>query len=332
MHAPALLPAADAISDVPPPAIPLAVVMNVRSGHLDSDERLQVVRGALEAAGRMHSLWPVESADSLADAVARARNWALERSGALVAAGGDGTVNTLAQVAFRSQLPVGILPQGTFNYVARSHRIPVELEPSLRSLLQSRPVPVQVGRVNGHLFLVNASMGLYPQVLEDREAFKQQWGRYRFNAALSALLTVMREHRNWTLELDLGDREVVVRTATLFVGNNRMQLDRLGLPESQVIGHGLLGAVVVKPVSRWGLLGLALRGALGRLAEADAAQNFAFRRLTVRTRGRRSHRTTRVAVDGEVMRFDTPLHFDVATLPLLLPPSETPAAEAESRP
>ena len=48
---------------------------------------------------------------------------------------------------------------------------------------------MQVGLVNDRVFLVNASLGLYAKLLEDREAFKAQYGRHRWVAFWSGLLT-----------------------------------------------------------------------------------------------------------------------------------------------
>jgi diacylglycerol kinase family enzyme len=302
--------------------LPLAVVMNVHSGHLDSEQRRAQVEQALQASGRDWRLWPVEQGGGLQQAVDEAARWVGERGGALVAAGGDGTLNGVAQAAHAEGCPLGVLPQGTFNYFARSHGIPEELEESLAALMAARPRPVQVGQVNGRLFLVNASLGLYPQLLQDREAFKRQFGRYRINAALSALLTVLREHRRWTLTLELpGRAPTTVRSTTLFVGNNPLQLQQLGLPQAGRVGHGVLGVVMVKSVGRLGLLALAARGALGKLAQADAAVDFAARTLSVRAVGR-SHAPVKVAVDGEILRLQPPLRFEVALRPLhlLLPP------------
>lgn len=302
-------------------AWPLAVVMNVHAGPLDSDQRRAFVQQALHHAARPYRLWPVEHGEGLDKAVREASDWAAARGGALVAAGGDGTLNAVAQAAHAEGRPLGVLPQGTFNYFARAHGIPVTLEASLANLLRGRPRPVQVGQVNGRVFLVNASLGLYPQVLQDREAFKRQWGRYRINAALSALFTVLREHRQLTLELAMEGRQTRVRSTTLFIGNNPLQLQQLGLPMAELVGHGVLGAVMVRPLGRLGLLALVMRGALGRLAQADATVDFAFGVLTVQSVGRR-RKPVRVAVDGELLHLMPPLRFEVAARPLhlLLPP------------
>ena len=309
-----------------PADAPLFIVLNTGSGSQDAGHTREVIERLLGEAGRRHRVLPVQDGRRLPAVAWQAVQEARMQQGIVVAAGGDGTINAVAQAVLGSGLPFGVLPQGTFNYFSREYGIPADTESAVRLLLNGRLRSVQVGRVNDRIFLVNASLGLYPQVLQDREAFKQQWGRYRFNAVLSALMTVMREHRDWDLELELGDRQVQVRTATLFVGNNRLQLDKLGLPESAVIGEGALAAVMVKPLNRLGLILLALRGAMGRLAEADAAVNFAFRRMTVRPHGRRTRRIA-VAIDGEVLRFDAPLTFDVAPRPLqMLLPAEAPAA------
>jgi hypothetical protein len=87
----------------------------------------------------------------------------------VVAAGGDGTINTVAHEAVRQGCLFGVLPQGTFNYFGRTHGIPEDLAEAVRALLRARVTPVQVGMVNDRIFLVNASVGLYPQLLEARE-------------------------------------------------------------------------------------------------------------------------------------------------------------------
>lgn len=310
-------------------ALALAIVLNCGSGHQETQARMDTLHGVLEGAGRRHEVFCIDGQRPPREVAEQAVAWAVARQGAVVAAGGDGTLNTVAQALLPTGLPMGVLPQGTFNYFARNHGIPTDMEQAVRALLTARESPVQVGLLNDRVFLVNASLGLYPQLLEDRETFKKQFGRYRFNAMLAALGTILRQHRTWTLELDLNGRSAVVRTATLFVGNNRMQVEQLGLPEAQATGAGLLTAVMVKPVGRLGMLGLALRGALGHLAEAANAVDFAFRRLTVTPAHGPRERRLRVALDGEVLHMRTPLTFAVSPTPLrlLVPAEETGAAD-----
>ncbi|NML18851.1 diacylglycerol/lipid kinase family protein [Azohydromonas caseinilytica] len=298
--------------------MPLAIVVNCGSGHQETQARIETLRRVMLEAGRRHEIWRIDEEHSPQEVAAHAVDWAVTHSGAVVAAGGDGTLNTLAQAVLPTGRPMGVVPQGTFNYFARSHGLATDTEEAARQLLAARPRPVQVGLLNDRVFLVNASLGLYPQLLQDREAFKRQFGRYRFNAMLAALGTILRHHHEWTLELELGDRSVTVRTATLFVSNNRLQVEQLGLPEAAAAGAGALAAVMVRPVGRLGMLGLALRGALGRLAEASNAVDFAFRRLTVSPGIGRRARRLQAAIDGEVLWLHTPLTFTVSPTPLQL--------------
>jgi len=234
-----------------------------------------------------------------------------------VAVGGDGTINTVAQAALTQGCPLGVIPQGTFNLFARDHGIPQDAQEAARALVDAQALPVQVGRLNDRLFLVNGSLGLYPQLLQDREAFKEQLGRRRWVAVLAALVTVFKWGRQLTLEIELEGEHIAVRTPTLFVGNNRLQLERIGLEAQTVarVGEGRLAAIVLQPIGTWAMLGLALRGAMGRLGEAEQVRSFAFRSVTIRRRGLRR---IKVATDGEVHWMRPPLRFEVSPEPLLL--------------
>src|SRR5690606_8101668 len=117
---------------------------------------------------------------------------AAARSGIVVAAGGDGTINAVAQAALGSRCVLGVLPHGTFNYFCRTHGIPEDVELATRLLLAARVQPVQVGLVNDKVFVVNASIGMYPRLLEDRETFKRQYGRSRLVALWAAAMTMLR--------------------------------------------------------------------------------------------------------------------------------------------
>lgn len=296
---------------------PLFVVFNRASGHGDRDEVGPAVEAACRAADRVCELMPVEAPGELAGIAREAVRRAREAGGVVVAAGGDGTINCVAQAVLGSGCAFGVLPRGTFNYFARTHGIPSDLDGALRVLMSERAVPVQVGQLNERVFIVNASLGLYPQSLEDREVWKQQFGRSRLVAAGAVLATILRGHRSLGLTIEQRGEPRNVRTPTVFVGNNALQMEQVGLPEARAIDDGALAGVMLKPVGRWGLLKLLMRGAMGRLRDADQIENFAFRRLTVRSR-RFGPRRVKVATDGEVLWMRLPLRFEVAPHPLML--------------
>jgi len=310
------------MSSLPAPAPegrrpPLFVVFNRASGRDDRDALGPALQAACAAAGRSFELLPVDRPGRLAETARDAVQRARAAGGIVVAAGGDGTITGVAQAVLGSGCTFGVLPRGTFNYFARTHGIPCELGAALQVLLNEDPVAVQVGRLNERVFLVNASLGLYSRLLQEREVWKQQFGRNRLVALGAAIKTLLRFHRSLRLTVEVAGQARAVRTQTLFVGNNALQMEQVGLPQARAIDEGCLAGVMLKPIGRWSRLLLLARAALGRLGEAEPVQDFSFRRLTVHARAL-GRRRIRVATDGEVLWMPLPLHFTLAPHPLLL--------------
>jgi diacylglycerol kinase family enzyme len=322
MHSiPSAHPRADRPSSLHPEAA-FYVVLNAGSGRTDTGLRSSTIRDVLAAAGRRCEIEVVDDGSRLG-AVARTVAARAARDGAvLVAAGGDGTLNAVAHEAVQHGCVFGVLPQGTFNYFGRTHGIPEALDEAVRALLRAEVRRVQIGMLNERIFLVNASVGLYPRLLEEREHDKRQFGRARIVALLSAVKTALRRYRNLRITLELDGQVRHLRTPTLFVGNNRLQMEQVGMaPLEHALGEGRLAAIAPRPVGRVRMLGLLLRGAFGRLGGADDVDAFAFKRMTVRAPLLSARRRMKVATDGEVDTMALPLRFQVieGQLALLVP-------------
>ena len=303
------------------PAATLHFIVNSRSGSQDGDGTRASIETALARAGRrgeLHACVPGDLPRLTADLARRAR----ETGSAIIAVGGDGTINTVAQAAHAAGCPMGVIPRGTFNYFARTHGIATEVDHALAQLLAAQPEPVQVAAVNEHLFLVNASLGLYPDLLEDREVWKNRFGRSQWVAIWAAFATLLRAQRRLRLRIGLDGAERDVRTLTLFIGNNRLQLEQVGVVEDQRPGgardNGRVTAVVLKPIGTLALLGLMLRGAMGTLGEADDIERFEFQRMVVKPPAFMGRRRMKLAFDGEVVRVRPPLDIRVLPTPLFL--------------
>ena len=260
---------------------PLFILLNVGSGAGDASAAREVIERACAEAGRDLHLVQVDEPHRLGELAASLVLRAQQAGGIVVAAGGDGTINAVAQATLGSGCVFGVVPQGTFNYFSRTHGIPADIAPAMQVLLHETAQPVQVGLVNDRVFLVNASLGLYPQLLEDREAWKKKLGRSRLVAIGAGLMSLLRGFRNLRLHIEVHGQAREVRTPTLFVGNNALQMEQFGFPEAQAIDAGNLAGITLRPVGRITILWLLLRGALGRLGEADQVVNFSFRHLTV---------------------------------------------------
>jgi diacylglycerol kinase family enzyme len=297
---------------------PLFIVFNAASGAGDKQKIQADIASVLREAGRHHEFFLADRPEKIAACVRQAIDRAERSQGAVIVAGGDGTINAAAELTLPTRRPFGLLPQGTFNYTCRTHGIPLDSIEATRALLTARIKPIQVGRVNNRIFLVNASLGLYPQLLEDREKYKEQFGRKRSVAFFAGLATLIQYRNQFELELDHDGKREWVRTPTLFVGNNALQLDQVGLSEADDVQHKQLAAVIVRPVSRMAMLGLALRGAVGRLHSADNVHDFPFTTLNVRRANRKTNRPLKIATDGEVCWMMPPLNFRVDPQPLML--------------
>lgn len=297
---------------------PFFIVMNPGSGKGDAQEKIEAIEAVMSEAGRRYELTQVRGGSGLAQAAKQAVRKAQKERGIVVACGGDGTLNAVAQSAWNCGRPFGILPQGTFNYFGRTYGIPADAAEAARILLKAQCRPVQVGMLNDRIFLVNASLGLYPQLLEDREAYKQRFGRSRFIALCSGLVSLTHQYRQLDLQIAYDDGQRSIRTPTLVVGNNPLQLEQVGIAEGAALQEGQLVAMTVRPVGTLAMYGLLLRGAFSRLGDADQIISFGFSSMMVRLgASRRAHRI-KVAMDGEISFMQAPLSFQVAPAPLQL--------------
>jgi diacylglycerol kinase family enzyme len=301
-----------------PTAPPLFIVLNPGAGSDDAHAVQQQIGEVLAVAQREHRFLRAAQGSELPTIARQAVDAARACGGIVVAAGGDGTINTVVNAVLGSGCTMGVLPQGTFNYFGRTHGIPQDTIEATRLLLTGTPQPVQVGLVNDRAFMVNASLGLYPQLLEDRESYKQRYGRSRWVAAWAAATSLLQAHRPLRLELAGLGQTRRVRTPTLFVGNNELQLNQIGIAEAPAVSQGSLVAITLRPVGTLAMAWLMLRGAFGQLGEADDVFSFAFETLSVQPAAPFGRRRLKIATDGEVFRTRAPLLFRVAPQPLML--------------
>ncbi len=300
---------------------PLNFVVNGKSGSSDADVTRQAIESGMADANCACNVMfaaPGELARVAHEAAARA----CADDSAVVAVGGDGTINTVAQAAHAAGCIMGVIPDGTFNYFAREHGVPSETAEAICWLLNAHPQPVQISAINERVFLVNASLGLYPDLLQDRETWKARFGRSRVVALTAGLNTLLRAQRRLTLHVEWKQQTRDLRTLTLFVGNNQLQLEQLGLAGDATLAEGPtdghVTAVILKPVGTLNMLGLILRGSLGRLGDASGVERVVCESLVVKPERLRSGRKMKVAFDGEVGWMSAPLTIRVLPEPLWL--------------
>ena len=301
--------------------------MNAGSGHKNAVSVVNEWAKLFNNADQPYEIRLCRKPKDLPAMTKQAIDQALLRNGIVAAAGGDGTIRFVAQEVLAANLPFGVLPLGTFNYFARDNGLPQDeidaAEQLVEGILAGCERPVQVGQLNEQIFLVNASLGLYPQLLEDREKFKQQYGRSRIMARCAGLISLIRRDIKMLLRMEYVDeqqeiKEHILHASTIFVGKNQIQLDDVGLvPEAQSVQNGQLAVIALTPMSALDRLTVAFRGLLGMLGNSPNVNHFVCPQIIIEPVSLKPQ-YLKVAMDGEVSKMSPPLVFRVGPRPLRL--------------
>lgn len=283
---------------------PVTVIVNGGAGHGHDERAAAELREKLAQAGLDAELVLAKDGEEM---IASARR-ALDQGARLVAAGGgDGTINAVASVMAGSGVRFGVLPLGTLNHFAKDLGIPLDLDEAVRNLTTGVPREVDVGEVNGRIFLNNSSLGLYPDIVRDREKQQRRLGRGKWPAALWATLAALRRYPFLSVRLTVDGETLPRRTPFVFIGNNRYTMEGLSIGERDRLDDGLLSLYVAQRPTRLGLLRFAfdaLRGKLGSERDFDVVEAAGFEIDT-------HHPRLHVATDGEVTVMNPPLRYRV---------------------
>ena len=277
----------------------VSVIINERSGTAARPNAGPEIESLFEKQGTRVRLERVRDPGDLA---ARARQ-AASRGDVLVAAGGDGTVGAVASVAVATGTSIGVLPMGTMNHFAKDVGLPLNLEDAAKAIVAGHVRRVDVGEVNGRVFVNNSSVGLYPQMVWEREA-EQRRGRRKWAAFGIAVLNTWRNYRLIAARLDVDGSMTAVRTPFVFIGNNKYTAEGFRLGGRSRLDEGRLSIFVAPECGRYEILALPVRALTGKL-QPDEAPFLEFQADTVTVEV--MHRRTSVALDGELAIMTPPL-------------------------
>jgi diacylglycerol kinase family enzyme len=246
-----------------------------------------------------------------------------ENSQVIVAGGGDGTINAVANELMGTSITLGVLPLGTFNHFAKDLHIPQGLEDAARNLITGHAVPVDVGEVNGRIFLNNSSLGIYPHIVRQREQ-EQKNGRHKWVALVRASLSVLEHYSLLRVRLRVDGKDSWRRTPMVFVGNNKYEMEGLNFGARKKLDAGELSLCVANCARRVDLLRLAFLALFGRLHEAGDFEVLSASEISIETRRPRIS----VSTDGEVIQMNTPLNYCIhpGALRVIVPVENAPGS------
>lgn len=295
------------------------VILNDSAGNGCRDEDIAKLRDAFDAAGAQAHFFAARRGAELQSMAMRA---AREKPAVIVAAGGDGTINAVASALVGTDIALGIVPLGTFNHFARDLHIALDLEAAVRTIVGGHSIRVDVGEVNGRIFINNSSVGLYPAFVLLRERQQRRLGRGKWQAMFWAIITVLRRSPFLDVRLRLDQVEQHRRTPFVFIGNNEYQMEGFNIGRRERLDSGCLSVYVTQRRDRGGLIRLALAALFGRLRQGrDFAAATAH---TLRIEARHKHLL--VATDGEVAPMQMPLDYRIraGALRVLVPAPDPP--------
>jgi YegS/Rv2252/BmrU family lipid kinase len=237
----------------------------------------------------------------------------------VAAGGGDGTLNTVASAIMGTDKKFGVLPLGTLNHFAKDGGIPLNLNAAVQTLVSGEVKVIDVGEVNQRIFLNNASIGLYPEIVRRRNKEQEQFNRGKWTAMLKACVAAVKSSRFLHVHIRTADEELRRTTPFVFVGNNQYNLDGFGIGGRASLDSGNLCLWLARRTRPLGLIRLGLRAMVGTLRGARDFESLCGSEFRVTPHKSR----IRVALDGETYFMDTPLNFRsrAAALKVMVPAS-----------
>ena len=227
----------------------------------------------------------------------------------VLVAGGDGTLAGAASVLAGTGTALAVLPGGTLNHFARDHGLPAEPAEALAVARSGTVTTVDVGYVNGEIFINTSSVGAYTRYVRTRDRLERRFGYWA--ASLLAGLRILFTLRPMPVALGVNGSTRVCTASLVFVGVGERKLGIPGL--GQPADQGRRGLHVVLPRGRRQTRRFAR--AFARLDSGGVVEpkplgvdTAVVDRLVLALRSR----SAEVATDGEVRRIATPLEYRFA--------------------
>jgi diacylglycerol kinase (ATP) len=242
----------------------------------------------------------------------------------VIIGGGDGTLNAAIAGLIESQIPLGILPLGTANDLARTLGIPVDLDQACQIVATGKPDPVDVGWVNGKYFFNVASLGLSVKITRQlTQEVKQKWGIFAYGITA---FQVLWESRPFHAEIQLTDGQIhQVKTLQIAVGNGRFYGGGMAVAPDAAIDDGRLDLYSLGLEHWWQMLVLLPLFHRGRHALTPWSDAWVGQEFYVKTR-----RSRPISTDGEITTF-TPARFRILPQALSILTSPPKPEEIENR-
>jgi diacylglycerol kinase family enzyme len=275
----------------------IVVIVNSASGCGHGGTTVAAIEAEFRTIGQTSRVTCVNS-----DAIRQAIEHAIKGGARLIViGGGDGTLSTAASALVDTEAVLGVLPMGTFNHFAKDQQIPLDLAGAVRTVVAGQVERVDVGEVNGRVFINNSSLGIYPDIVR----LRQRLGFGKWIGLVAATWMVLRRGSTLSIKMASDTEERRYKTPFAFIGNNEYMLEGFDVGERKTMQAGQLSLYTSRLTGRVGIFRLAFRSLFKYLRADHDFDTVIARDFVIETR----HHQLRVATDGEVSMQDMPLHY-----------------------
>lgn len=245
----------------------------------------------------------------------------------LVAAGGDGTVTALAEVAMQSGKTLAVLPLGTANLLARDLNLPLDLDAWFAAYQAMVPRQIDVGEVNGQVFLHKVVIGAVPGIAAAREQLRGRTDLSAKLAFMSHFVKRLARIRRFAVEITPGRGEPhIERVQSIAVANNDYDEGAGKVFSRSRLDGGTLSLYLIRHLSFGDALRLGLGMLVGSWRNDEALEIENVRSVVIRTR----RPQVRVMLDGEIEMLASPLSFRTRPVALSVMAPPVPEAAADT--
>ncbi len=231
----------------------------------------------------------------------------------VIVGGGDGTLNAVIEGLIDTQLPLGILPLGTANDLARTLKIPQSLPEACNIIAGGHIRQVDLGQVNGKHFFNVASLGLSVQLTQQiTDKAKRRWGVLAY--ALAAIQVIW-QARPFRAEIHVNGESFQVRTIQITVGNGRYYGGGMAVANDARIDDQRLDLYSLEIQHWWQILSLLFAIKQGQFANKSGVRTLEGQEIEIYT-----HKPHVINTDGELTT-QTPARFCIVpqALPVFVP-------------
>jgi diacylglycerol kinase family enzyme len=226
---------------------------------------------------------------------------------AIVIAGGDGTISRNIKYAVEGNIPLGIIPMGTFNNFASDNSIPEDLISALKIINNFNISSIDIGKIGNIYFINNSSIGLYAESVPIREKTKKEYRLNKITAMILAFTRIFYLFPMLYVDISVGKEHFRRKTPFIFIGNNKYAFDLLSLGERKLLDEGKLFIYFTNCKYRICLLKIGIKALFSRLNDENDFISESGKLFKIYSR----KRMIRVAADGEIYKMRTPLTYKI---------------------